>query len=96
MGRLSAEAFAEAVADDEVGLRQAIGWHLSANHYPPVPASMIEPCMQAIEAANEGRWDAGIPLPQGVTYRGALSAPVSAMIEQHHLEAWVTYEEDWV
>ncbi len=34
----------------ELDLERQIGIHLSANHYPPVPSSMIQPCIDAIDA----------------------------------------------
>jgi hypothetical protein len=64
-------------------------WHLQYNHYPPVPRSMVGPCKRAIAKANRGEWDAKVRLPQGVTYRGKSLAPVSAVIEQHHLDGFL-------
>jgi len=45
--------FATELADNELldlDLETQIGIHLSANHYPPVPSSMIQPCIDAIDA----------------------------------------------
>jgi hypothetical protein len=78
------------LANDELGLdlETAIGWHLQGNHYPPVPLSMVEPCIQAIEAYWDMDIDREIPMPEGVTYRGQNTSPAWAIIEQHHLDAW--------
>ena len=73
-------------------LRTALSWHLRHNHYPAVPYTMIDPCIAAIDAANEGDFYAEIDLPAGVTYKGHEYAPAQAIIQQHHLFAWVTYE----
>jgi hypothetical protein len=51
--------------------------------------------MEAIELANKGYWEAKVSLPDGVGYQGLTVAPVSAMIEQHHLETWITNEGEY-
>jgi hypothetical protein len=33
---------------EELDLEVALGYHLQGNHYPPVPLSMVEPCIEAI------------------------------------------------
>ena len=70
MGATGAMGFSESVRDGEVSLRQALLWHLTSNHYPPVSAEMVDPCIKAIEKANAGEWDAKVRLPKGVTYKG--------------------------
>jgi hypothetical protein len=74
-------------------LDQAILLHLRNNHYPPVPASMVEPCIDAIDAYYEEDYDKLIKLPEGVSWRGQTSSPASAIIEAHHLEAWLPEAE---
>lgn len=85
MGRLSAMGMAET----ELPLEDQIRWHLTSNHYPPVPVSMVPVCIAAIEAGSEEDWNREIELPEGVTYRGSLTAPAHAIIEQHHLDTWL-------
>lgn len=86
--------FANDLANMEaLTLDQAVGIHLQSNHYPPVPLIMVEPCVQAIFAVNDWRADESIELPKGVLYKGESSAPAWAIVEQHHLDAWVQYEE---
>jgi hypothetical protein len=89
MGSLQAMEMAEML-----DIRSAIGWHLSSNHYPPVPSSMIDPCIEAIEACLEGDWLRPIALPDGVSFRGSPSAPAADIVEQHHLDAWVELDEE--
>lgn len=36
MGNTQAAGMAEAVTDGLIELRQAVSWHLTANHYPPI------------------------------------------------------------
>jgi len=79
---------------NELDLEVAIGYHLQGNHYPPVPLSMVEPCIEAIDAFYDEDYNREIALPQGVLWRGQVTAPASAIVEQHHLEAWLP-EEDY-
>lgn len=83
--------FAHDLADYDLGLdlSTAISIHLSSNHYPPVPQIMVEPCIDAIMAYWDDETDREIPMPEGVTYKGFNVAPAWAIIEQHHLEAWL-------
>lgn len=90
MGRM----YAEGLADTVLSMEQQISIHLRANHYPPVPSSMVQPCIDAIEAYNTGEPNKLIGLPAGVQFRGSDSAPVIALIEQFHLETWVD-DEGW-
>jgi hypothetical protein len=83
------------LATDELGLslEASIGYHLQGNHYPPVPLSMVQPCIDAIDAYWEDDLNREISMPEGVSYRGLDTAPAWAIIEQHHLSAWC--EEDY-
>ena len=89
MGSLQAMEMAEMLS-----IEDAIAWHLRSNHYPPVPLSMVKPCIEAIEAGLEGDWLRMIEMPEGVSYRGSKFAPADAIITQHHLDAWVELDEE--
>jgi hypothetical protein len=94
MGRLAAEDMIQ-----QTDLKTALRWHLLSNHYPPVPESMIQPCLDAIEKAYQDHWgDASlsdlIELPEGISWRGESSAPAYAIIEAHHLDAFIDLEGD--
>jgi len=86
--------FAEELATEDFGLtlEQSVGIHLQSNHYPPVPTSMVEPCIEAIDKCNEGDSGALIDLPEGVTWRGETTAPAYSIVEAHHLEPWVSFD----
>jgi hypothetical protein len=90
--------FATDLAESDLSLRDSIAIHLRGNHYPPVPLSMVEPCLEAIEACNDEMNSKLITLPEGVTWRGSVEAPAWAIVEAHHLNAWIQYygweEED--
>jgi len=79
------------LASDELGLdlETAIGYHLQGNHYPPVPLTMVQPCIDAIDAIHAGDGNTEIELPEGVLYKNKTTAPAHAIAEQHHLDAWL-------
>ena len=79
----------------DLSLEQSITIQLRSNHYPPVPYSMVPICIEAINAYNDGDYSKRINLPEGVSWRGEESAPANAIIEQHHLESWIEYREDY-
>lgn len=89
MGSNTAHDLVENVLD----IRQSIAIQLRSNHYPPVPLSMVEPCIEAIYAVSEGDYTKQISLPHPITWRGQDKAPASAIVEGHHLEPWCTYDE---
>lgn len=84
------------LAEGTLGLdmASAIGMHLRTNHYPPVPLSMVQPCIDAIDAYWEDDGHRHIDLPEGVSWRGESYAPAWALIESHHLDAWC--QDDFV
>jgi hypothetical protein len=90
MGSITAIDLAESV---ELSLEDQIGIHLTSNHYPPVPKSMVPVCIDAIDKANDGDWEAMVKLPEGVSWKGQLEAPAYSIIEAHHLEFWIMESE---
>jgi hypothetical protein len=72
----------------EIDMESAIAMHLRGNHYPPVPLSMVQPCIDAIDAYWEDSQERHIDLPEGVLWKGETYAPAWAIIESHHLDAW--------
>lgn len=95
MGMHNAMGMKQAVDDGMVELRQALTWHLSANHYPPLPVELVDVCVRAIHLAEEGEPDAIINLPEGMLWRNQHTAPVWALVDGLHLEAFIGTEEDW-
>ena len=57
--------------------------------------TMVQPCIDAIDAYNDG-YDTNklIELPDGIKWRGETHAPAWAIIEAHHLEAWLVHAWD--
>ena len=86
MGLIQAMSLAERADMGEIKLAAAVSMHLRCNHYPPVPEDMVPVCLRAIKFANKGDWSHNLKLPAGTTWRGKKMAPVSNVIESHHLE----------
>jgi|TARA_R110000782_G_scaffold41292_2_gene94837 hypothetical protein len=78
---------------DSMPMEEALRFHLMSNHFPPVPSTMVAPCMEAIGAYWEDDLDRLISLPEGVGYRGLTVAPARAIIINHHLDAWCSEED---
>lgn len=95
MGSMHAEEFAGMTGKGKgkISMNQALTWHLQGNHYPPIPTSMVGPSKRAISAVNKGKHDSNIKLPEGVMYKGKKSAPASAIVEAHHLHAWLNPDQ---
>ena len=77
----------------DLDLETQLRIHLTGNHYPTVPVSMVQPCIDAIDAYYDEDYNKLIEMPEGVSYRGEKFAPASAIIEQHHLDAWLPQED---
>jgi hypothetical protein len=75
-------------------LEGSIAMHLTANHYPPVPKSMVKPCIDAIDAYHDEDYQREIELPEGITWRDKTTAPASAIVDAHHLDAWLPHVWD--
>ena len=93
MGNNFATELADRDLFPELDLEMAIGYHLQGNHYPPVPLSMVQPCIDAIDAFYDEDYNKLIEMPEGVSYKGNTHAPAWAIIEQHHLDAWLPQED---
>lgn len=74
---------------ESLTLEQQLHYHLRSNFYPPIPSSMLKPCLEAIEAYFDEQVEKLIDLPEGVSYRGEEQATAGAIITGHRLEAWL-------
>ena len=84
MGLMTAMAL-----EEELGLEAGLAIHLQSNHYPPVPVAMVQPCIDAIDAYYEEDYGRLIELPAGITWRNQTSCPAHAIVDAHHLDAWL-------
>lgn len=86
------------IQDSVLDLETQLLYHLRGNHYPPVPAEMVTPCIEAIDAAYDEDLNRMIQMPMvgdfQILYRGETEAPAWAIIEQHHLDFWVPHSWD--
>jgi hypothetical protein len=79
---------------DTMPIEAQLNTHLQYNFYPPVPSSMVQPCIEAIDAYWDDDIYREIDLPIGVEYRGVTTAPAHAIVDNHRLGPWVTPDED--
>ena len=86
MGYLAA---LELAGGEFVPRARGIEIHLSTNLYPPVPTSMVQACLDAIDAVVEDDIERLIELPEGVKWRGQELAPAFAIVDAHRLDAFV-------
>jgi hypothetical protein len=81
------------VGNDGLGglpLETLLHWHLTANHYPPLPTSLIPCCIRSIELAASGQWTMRVRLPRGiVNAAGGRYLPAQAIVEACRLEDFV-------
>jgi hypothetical protein len=81
------------LADTTLDLETQLLYHLKGNHYPPVPAEMVAPCIEAIDAAYDEDYERIIDMPMvgdfQIRWRGLTQAPAWAIIEQHHLNWFI-------
>lgn len=73
---------------DNLTIAEQVQMHLTYNFYPPVPASMLQPCLDAIASYWEMDYDREIDLQGAAQWRGNSFAPASAIVEQHRLWPW--------
>lgn len=95
MGSMHAASMAEMVDDGAVGIETALAWHLTSNHYPPLPAGLVPVALEVIEKANAGDWHAEVALPAGISWRNNRFAPVIACVEAWHLDAFLDPGEEY-
>ena len=85
------------IKDEVLDLETQILYHLKGNHYPPVPAEMVAPCIEAIDAYYEEDYNREILMPKvgefQIMYKNSIKAPAWAIVEQHHLQFWLPEEE---
>ena len=75
---------------EHTNLTTALRWHLTSNHFPPVPESCLPVARKAIHYAKREEWDRRLRLPEGMTHRhtGSL-ASVAECVRAWHLDAFL-------
>jgi len=98
-GRIMGTITALGIQDTVLDLETQILYHLKGNHYPPVPAEMVTPCIEAIDAYYDEDYDRMIDMPKvgdfQILYKNSTVAPAWAIVEQHHLQVFIDSVDDW-
>jgi len=94
MGSQTASEWSEQVAIGRLKLENALSYHLTGNHFPPLPTSLIPCCIKAINNGNNGLWDKGIKLPVGITWKGKKTAPTRDCIQAWHLSFFLDSDDE--
>lgn len=89
MGYVSAAGMAEMTKEGLASMEQALNWHLTANHFPPISTALVPVAMEAIKNANAGNWSQPVAMPEGYRRR---EIPTGELIEGLHLHAWLEGE----
>jgi hypothetical protein len=90
MGSVTAIGLADTTLDLETQLK----YHLTGNHYPPIPTVMIQPCIEAIDAYYDEDYSRKIELPKmddgfQITWQGNTWTTASALVSHAHLEWFI-------
>lgn len=90
--------FANELASGDLlkNLDQQLSIHFRHNCYPPVPLSMVDVAIEAINHYNAGYFNEILSLPDGITYQGKDSARAYKIIENFRLDAWIDSEVDQI
>jgi hypothetical protein len=88
MGTTGAMGMADAVNDGSVSLRAALSWHLTSNHFPPLPSAWVESALKVIDHANEGDWESMVTLPEAGRF-SEQSYSVGELVDRFHLDAFI-------
>jgi hypothetical protein len=75
--------------DTNLPLEQQIEWHLQYNCYPPVSATLVGACVNAINAVQDQDENKLIDLPDDITWREQTTAPAIELVNTFRLEAWL-------
>jgi hypothetical protein len=79
-------------------LRDAIGMHLRGNCYPPIPIEMVDVCVEAIHAYEDGDYYRMLTLPKIDDFQvrnrdGSIEATAMQVIENTRIEGFIQEKE---
>lgn len=83
MGSMQAGEMRRFLAED-----QALRWHLTSNHYPPIHEDFLPAITKALEHARAEEWDEQVELPNGRVLT------VAEIVEQCHLHTFLEEDPD--
>lgn len=79
---------------EELQRRVALEWHLTGNIYPPMPTSLVDAAIEAIEACSAGWYGEEIYLPDGMLVNGKSVMRADEVVDWLRLESMVDWEEE--
>ena len=73
----------------------ALLWHLQSNHFPPLPAGLVTVALRVVDlAVDHDNWQVEVDPEGWAEYQGRETAPVWAIVEAWHLDAFIAAELD--
>ena len=88
MGAQSTQAMLQMVGEGLTSLpsEAILGWHLTANHFPALPLSLVPACQRAIELVSSDEGQRRVRLPRGLVSRdGRHNVTAADLVEVAHL-----------
>lgn len=70
-------------------LKEALKWHFTENHQPPLPTSLMPIAIDAANAARSGAWGKLLDLPEGMVFKGRTKVKASEVVEALKLDHFV-------
>jgi hypothetical protein len=82
----------------DITLRDAVGMHLRGNCYPPIPIEMVDVCIEAIGACNDGDYYQILTLPKIGDFQirnrdGSIEVTAMQVVENTRIEGFLNEEE---
>lgn len=91
MGRMGLEAMMEQATTDQV-----LVWHLTSNHFPPLPVSLVGSVKRAITNADHGDWNKKVRMDGIMCRQHGRLCPTWHLVEIAHLDSFIEQEgEDY-
>lgn len=93
MGSSQASEFASAVTQGNISLNKALHWHLTSNHYPPLPSGCLALAKEAIDAIEAKEPERLIDVSSiGSHKRYGVMVPAWECVAAWHLWGFIRHE----
>ena len=81
-----------------ITLRDQVGMHLRGNCYPPIPIEMVDVCVEAIHAYDDGDYYRMLTLPKIGDFQirnrdGSVEVTAMQVVENTRIEGFINEEE---
>lgn len=81
-----------------VTLRDAVGMHLRGNCYPPIPIEMVDVCIEAIHAYEDGDYYRMLTLPMIGDFQvrnrdGSIEVTAMQVVDNTRIEGFIQGED---